>query len=133
MLPLRVVQDVMEHSPFVTSIDRPVHGQQLGSASASASSSGRELRVSDQLRSGTGWPADTYEEKSKYVTLYRAVGALSVQERAFLALRYGLHAEGPTPLVGLRALARKLGSSRWHLQHLEERLMDQLAEGLGAY
>jgi RNA polymerase primary sigma factor len=107
------LQQVREAARAVTSLDRPVGGEQdgttFGELVANETQEGPEGEVTVSLR----------EE-----ALRRAVARLPERERRVVELRYGLGREEP---ASLSATGKELGLSADRVRQLERRALEQLA------
>ncbi len=111
-LTLDEVVAMADLSRTVTSLDRPV-GEEGDTA------------LGDLVGDERAGPHEELEVALREETLRRALDELPDQERAVVALRYGVNgAEGP---VGLREASRRLGLTQPETRKLEQRALERLA------
>ena len=96
----------------VTSLDRPVGTE-------------GETALGDLLSDERAGPAEEVEIALIEETLSRALEGLPDEERAVVALRYGVNgADGP---VGIREASRRLGITQPETRKIEARALERLA------
>ncbi len=111
-LPLEQVVAMADLTRTVTSLDRPVGIE-------------GETALGDLLGDERAGPAEEVEVALIEETLSRALEGLPDEERAVVALRYGVNgADGP---VGIREASRRLGITQPETRKLEERALERLA------
>jgi RNA polymerase primary sigma factor len=111
-LPLAQVAAMADLTRTVTSLDRPV-----GTES--------DTSLGDLLGDDRAGPAEEVEVALIEDTLNRALEGLPDEERAVVALRYGVNgADGP---VGIREASRRLGITQPETRKIEARALERLA------
>ncbi len=111
-LPVEQVVAMADITRTVTSLDRPVGTE-------------GDTALGDLLSDERAGPAEEVEVALVEETLSRALERLPDEERAVVALRYGVNgAEGP---VGIREASRRLGITQPETRKLEERALERLA------
>jgi RNA polymerase primary sigma factor len=111
-LPLKQVGDVRQAARAVTSLDRPVGGDQ-------------ETRLGELLESSEEGPDEVVEVSLREDTVRRAVADLPDPERKVLKLRYGL--DGHPDPKSVEEVVRQLGLSRDDVRRIERAALSQLA------
>ena len=111
-LPLKQVREVREAARAVTSLDRPIGGEE--------DSSFRELFAAEGET-----PEENVTVNLGWEALRKAVERLPETQRDVIKLRYGLDGD-PDPL-SLDAIARELGISRERVRNLELDALERLS------
>jgi RNA polymerase primary sigma factor len=111
-LPLDQVVAMSDLTRTVTSLDRPVGTE-------------GETALGELLGDERAGPAEEVEVALIEETLSRALEGLPDEERAVVALRYGVNgADGP---VGIREASRRLGITQPETRQIEARALERLA------
>jgi RNA polymerase primary sigma factor len=111
-LPLDQVAAMADLTRTVTSLDRPVGAES-------------DTSLGDLLGDERAGPAEEVEVALIEETLSRALEGLPDEERAVVALRYGVNgADGP---VGIREASRRLGITQPETRKIEARALERLA------
>jgi RNA polymerase primary sigma factor len=111
-LPLEQVVAMADLTRTVTSLDRPVGTE-------------GDTALGELMGDERAGPAEEFEVALVEETLSRALEGLPDEERAVVALRYGVNgADGP---VGIREASRRLGITQPETRKLEERALERLA------
>src|SRR5256885_2875897 len=111
-LPLKQLREVRQAARAVTSLDRPIGGENEGAL--------RDLFASEQAP-----PEEEIGVSLEQDGLRRAVAQLPERERDVLKMRYGLN--GDHDPASLEAIGRQLGITRERVRQIEARALEQLA------
>jgi RNA polymerase primary sigma factor len=121
-LPLKQVREVRQAARAVTSLDKPIGDENVGSFG--------ELVASEQVD-----PQEEVSVSLQQQALRRAVSTLPDREQTVVKMRYGLNGD-PDP-KSLEAIGRELGITRERVRQIEASALERLAvnreiEALGA-
>jgi RNA polymerase primary sigma factor len=111
-LPLKQVQEVRRAARAVTSLDKPLGAEDLGSLGELMA--GEEPSPEEEVSVSLGMDA-----------LRRAVAGLPERERDVVKLRYGLN--GDVEPVSLEEIGRRLGLTRERVRQIENVALERLA------
>src|SRR5438067_4054852 len=111
-LPLKQVREVRQAARAVTSLDRPIGGENEGA-------------LGDLFASEQAPPEEEIGVSLEQDVLRRAVAQLPEREQDVLKLRYGLN--GDRDPASLEAIGRQLGITRERVCQIEARALEQLA------
>jgi RNA polymerase primary sigma factor len=112
-LPLKQVREVRAAARAVTSLDRPLSGD-------------NEASFGDLIAGESAEPAEEVEVSLAEQALRHAVGELPEREQEVIKLRYGLNGDGDP--VSLDEIGRKLGVTRERVRQIESRALERLSE-----
>jgi RNA polymerase primary sigma factor len=111
-LPLKQLREVRQAARAVTSLDRPIGGENEGA-------------LGDLFASEQAPPEEEIGVSLEQDVLRRAVAQLPDRERDVLKLRYGLN--GDRDPASLEAIGRQLGITRERVRQIEARALEHLA------
>src|SRR5438874_7077344 len=111
-LPLKQLREVRQAARAVTSLDRPIGGENEGA-------------LGDLFASEQAPPEEEIGVSLEQDVLRRAVAQLPEREQDVLKLRYGLN--GDRDPASLEAIGRQLGITRERVRQIEARALEQLA------
>src|SRR2546429_2355088 len=111
-LPLKQLREVRQAARAVTSLDRPIGGENEGA-------------LGDLFASEQAPPEEEIGVSLEQDVLRRAVAQLPERERDVLKLRYGLN--GDRDPASLEAVGRELGITRERVRQIEAKALEQLA------
>jgi RNA polymerase primary sigma factor len=111
-LPLKQLREVRQAARAVTSLDRPIGGENEGA-------------LGDLFASEQAPPEEEIGVSLEQDVLRRAVAALPEREQAVLKLRYGLN--GDRDPASLESIGRELGITRERVRQIEAKALEQLA------
>src|SRR6266480_537951 len=111
-LPLKQLREVRQAARAVTSLDRPIGGENEGA-------------LGDLFASEQAPPEEEIGVSLEQDVLRRAVAQLPDRERAVLKMRYGLN--GDRDPVSLETIGRQLGLTRERVRQIEANALEQLA------
>jgi RNA polymerase primary sigma factor len=112
-LPLAQVREVREAARAVTSLDRPIGGEDDGAS------------YGDLFASQTPAPEEELEVSLREEALKRALVELPEREREVIKLRYGL--DGDQDPLSLEAIGKRLGLTRERVRQIEAEALNLLA------
>jgi len=115
-LPLKQLREVRQAARAVTSLDRPIGGENEGA-------------LGDLFASEQAPPEEEIGVSLEQDVLRRAVAQLPDRERDVLKLRYGLNddGDGDGDPASLEAIGRQLGITRERVRQIEARALERLA------
>ncbi|MGB2874141.1 MAG: sigma-70 family RNA polymerase sigma factor [Gaiellaceae bacterium] len=111
-LPLKQIREVRQAARAVTSLDRPIGGENEGA-------------LGDLFASEQAPPEEEIGVSLEQDVLRRAVAQLPDREREVLKRRYGLN--GDRDPASLEAIGRELGLTRERVRQIEAEALEQLA------
>ena len=111
-LPLKQLREVRQAARAVTSLDRPIGGENEG-------------ELGDLFASAQAPPEEEIGVSLEQDVLRRAVAQLPEREQAVLKLRYGLN--GDRDPASLESIGRELGITRERVRQIEANALEQLA------
>jgi RNA polymerase primary sigma factor len=111
-LPLKQLREVRQAARAVTSLDRPIGGENEG-------------ELGDLFASAQAPPEEEIGVSLEQDVLRRAVAELPEREQAVLKLRYGLN--GDREPASLESIGRELGITRERVRQIEANALEQLA------
>ena len=111
-LPMKQLREVRQAARAVTSLDRPIGGENEGA-------------LGDLFASEQAPPEEEIGVSLEQDVLRRAVAALPEREQAVLKLRYGLN--GDRDPASLESIGRELGITRERVRQIEANALEQLA------
>jgi RNA polymerase primary sigma factor len=112
-LPLKQVREVRAAARAVTSLDRPLSGD-------------NEASFGELIAGESPEPAEEVEVSLAEQALRHAVGELPDREQQVIKLRYGLNGDGDP--VSLDEIGRRLGVTRERVRQIESRALERLSE-----
>jgi RNA polymerase primary sigma factor len=111
-LPLKQLREVRQAARAVTSLDRPIGGENEGA-------------LGDLFASEQAPPEEEIGVSLEQDVLRRAVAQLPEREQAVLKLRYGLN--GDRDPASLESIGRQLGITRERVRQIEANALERLA------